>query len=506
MKGTGWERVDGASDEAPTEGERDARRELAAESGETYRPLRRRAKWVIAFLLVGVLADSVAVVSDLMERSLLADAEAGALISREEADSNDLRQLVVGAVQGTVFVLTAVVFLFWFHRAYRNLTALGAGPLRFGYGWAVGAWFVPFLNLWRPKQIANDIWRASDPSSGDGSSTWKHDSVPLAHLAWWLAYVITSSLYSLAFRRGFRADELGELQEVNTLYVVADSLTVAAGGLALLVVHRTTRRQTACAEALGLVPREDPTPLRRRKSAWAAGFAAIAALGLQALLGAAAWTGTFSPENAQGSVPNPRPPAGTEPGALFADDFSETDVWLVHDDSALTLDYVDDAYRVLVKQREGFWSSAVAFARDVESMSAEVDATMHSGRVRTDYYGVACVGSTRGGFFFGISPDGYYSIDLDPGGGEDVALETLVEDFADRRFGPDDAPARLKGTCTNEGDGTVLTLDVNGTRMARTTYDGSLGRFAGVAVFAYSGSGGTDVRFDDLVVLESSSR
>ena len=500
MGDTGWARVDDGSDEPPwPEVGREARSQAAAESGEDFRPLWRRAKWVIAFLVVGIVADSVAIVSELMERSILADVEAGALISQEEADSNDRRQLVIGAVQGSVFVLTAIVFLFWFHRAYRNLTALGAGPLRFRHGWAVGAWFVPFLNLWRPKQIANDIWRESDPGFGDGNS------VPLAHLAWWLAYLVMSSLYSSSFRRAVSADELSEFQEVNTLYLVADSLAIAAGGLALLVVYRTTRRQTACAEALGLVPREDPTPLRRRRSAWAAGLAALAALGLQALVGAAAWTGTLDPQNAQGSVPTPRPPAGIEPGTLFADDFSQTDVWLVEEDSALTLDYVGGAYRLLVKQPEGLWSSAVAFTRGVESMSADVDVTMHGGTVRTDYYGVACIGSSQGGFFFGISPDGYYSINLDPGGDEGIALERLVEDVADGRFGPDDASARMRVTCARQGERTLLTLAVNGTQVARTTARESLGDFVGVAFFAYSGAGGTDVRFDDLVVREAPS-
>ena len=34
--------------------------------------------------------------------------------------------------------------------------------LRYGNGWAIGAWFVPILSLVRPKQMANEIWRGSE--------------------------------------------------------------------------------------------------------------------------------------------------------------------------------------------------------------------------------------------------------------------------------------------------------------------------------------------------------
>jgi hypothetical protein len=61
-----------------------------------------------------------------------------------------------------------------FRRAYRNLPALGAESPRFSSGWAVGAWFVPFLNLVRPKQIMDDIWRASDPAlPAHPGAAWK---------------------------------------------------------------------------------------------------------------------------------------------------------------------------------------------------------------------------------------------------------------------------------------------------------------------------------------------
>ncbi len=74
-----------------------------------------------------------------------------------------------------------------FLRAYANGPALGLHDPRFGKGWAIGAWFVPILNLFRPKQIANDIWRGSDSAlPAHASDSWYNRPTPVL-LAWWWA-------------------------------------------------------------------------------------------------------------------------------------------------------------------------------------------------------------------------------------------------------------------------------------------------------------------------------
>ena len=56
-----------------------------------------------------------------------------------------------------VWLGTATAVLMWVHRAYRNLPALGARDMAYSPGWAVGWWFIPFLNLVRPYQVVREI-------------------------------------------------------------------------------------------------------------------------------------------------------------------------------------------------------------------------------------------------------------------------------------------------------------------------------------------------------------
>ena len=45
---------------------------------------------------------------------------------------------------------TGLLFFFWTYRIVKNAWALSPEPLRFSPGWAVGFYFIPIINLWKP--------------------------------------------------------------------------------------------------------------------------------------------------------------------------------------------------------------------------------------------------------------------------------------------------------------------------------------------------------------------
>lgn len=63
------------------------------------------------------------------------------------------------ALNGLDFLLSAVVtalFLMWFHRSAYNLSVLGR-DMTFTPGRALGAWFIPVVNLFAPLQIFQEL-------------------------------------------------------------------------------------------------------------------------------------------------------------------------------------------------------------------------------------------------------------------------------------------------------------------------------------------------------------
>lgn len=93
---------------------------------------------------------------------------------------------IVTAIAMALFAVGAVLTIAAIWLMYRNLPALEVGDERFGSGWAVWGWFVPGLNLIRPKQVVDDLWRASHPYAPPFSASWRVGPVPSWSAIWWI--------------------------------------------------------------------------------------------------------------------------------------------------------------------------------------------------------------------------------------------------------------------------------------------------------------------------------
>ena len=138
-----------------------------------------------------------------------------------------------------MLLATGVAFLVWFWRAYRNLDALDL-PRRYGTGWAIGGWFVPFLNFARPKQVADDIW-ASVNVSKYGEIGERGGSLLLG--LWWGAW-ISASLLGLFARNDSEHRTVHQALTTNGVYIAREAVFIVAAVLALFVVRCITRAQT----------------------------------------------------------------------------------------------------------------------------------------------------------------------------------------------------------------------------------------------------------------------
>jgi hypothetical protein len=227
-----------------------------------------RERVVVALLAAVVVVDLVAVGSSVAELNLLDRVEAGELVGDSELEDNDARQGAIGLVQVAFLIATAVFFIRWLRLAYRNTDVVAPGVRRYGHGWAIGAWFVPFLNLWRPKQIVNDVWRAGDPTGSPHAAR-----LPLLLNLWWAGWIVSNVLAQVAARLAFRQETLDELRTVDAWYIVSDGFDAIVAVLALLVVRGITRRledRGAAAPDPGTLwaPPQAPAPAPAGGEAW----------------------------------------------------------------------------------------------------------------------------------------------------------------------------------------------------------------------------------------------
>jgi Domain of unknown function (DUF4328) len=169
-----------------------------------------------------------------------------------------------------LLVVCAGLFIAWFFQAYKNLRRLGVAGLRYGNGWAIGSWFVPILGMWRPKQIANDVWRGSEPGT-EVSSGWKTVPVPSFLHWWWGLFLLqgvllyfgqsrTSSGYDRLRGFGGLGDGFSQIRTGTVLDIIGGLVALAGIALAIHVVNQITAREEQLRAAAPPAPYYPPAP------------------------------------------------------------------------------------------------------------------------------------------------------------------------------------------------------------------------------------------------------
>ncbi|MFF8288213.1 DUF4328 domain-containing protein [Streptomyces sp. NPDC016309] len=203
---------------------------------------------VVTLLCAVIAADLFAVFADLRLYGFMSDVAAGGWDGAEvRAERADLLMTTAGRAQVLTLVATAVVFVVWLHRVRVNAAVLAPGIPTSGAGWAIGGWFVPVVNLWMPRRIVRESWRAS----GRAPYGVHADEEPATVVnVWWALWLLTVFVGRAAAMAYDKADSPERLVAAARLMVAADSLSVAAAVCAVLVVRRLTAMQHT--KALGV--------------------------------------------------------------------------------------------------------------------------------------------------------------------------------------------------------------------------------------------------------------
>lgn len=146
---------------------------------------------------------------------------------------------VVSSMAFTLFVATGIVFIVWFHRLRKNAEVWAGDQQERSAGWAIGGWFIPIGNLWIPRNIAADIWRASRmaPYAAD-----RPGELALLN-CWWAAWVVSAladRAAALVFRR---AETVDALISATWWSLASYPVEAVAAVLAILFVRKLTSMQ-----------------------------------------------------------------------------------------------------------------------------------------------------------------------------------------------------------------------------------------------------------------------
>jgi len=214
---------------------------MADYPADKYRDATSLNLWTLRFLYAHMAMSVIAIVSGYMQLEVLQAMDLGAFESQEAmeaaAEANDTREQIVSILQLLVFITAGVLSLKWIHRACFN-ARVGAKYMEFTPGWAVGWYFIPFANFWKPYQAMKEIW---ENTAVQANKSMTEGGWLLG--CWWTFWIVSNIVANAAFRMSLRADTIDELSSMTKVMLASDLVDIPLTILFIQIVRKLSSTQ-----------------------------------------------------------------------------------------------------------------------------------------------------------------------------------------------------------------------------------------------------------------------
>lgn len=165
-----------------------------------------------------------------------------------ERSYGDAELDMISAINTTLFIIhpaavfvTVITFGWWIYRAGVNSRGFGARGMRVSPAGAIGWYFVPIMNFFRPYQAMKEIWQVSG-----NPADWRNEKGSPILFGWWTLCVVVNVHGFIGARVPFDfVDYLNFLQYSIPGAILAMGTHAAITVMAILLVRAIARRQEA---------------------------------------------------------------------------------------------------------------------------------------------------------------------------------------------------------------------------------------------------------------------
>jgi len=195
------------------------------------KPNKKRADLAILFVWLVMFFDILALGSSFIQYRMLISFQNGEDVSMQMFESNDLREQIVSVFHSIVYIASGVIFLMWFWRAYYNYGIRKRAD--FSNSWAVWAWVVPIISLFRPYQIMKEMYVGTSRLLKEYAGTFSDAKTGLLGI-WWAFWIVSLVLSNIANRLSLKAETIDDFINYSLLDMVSSLFAIP---LAIITVN-----------------------------------------------------------------------------------------------------------------------------------------------------------------------------------------------------------------------------------------------------------------------------
>ena len=216
-------------------------------SPKAFNSAHARAAIVKILFIVGAVVTGVTLVAETLTLAFPLT-EGQALDENPMGAAVVLLLFLVGLLGMLVYMTTVVFFLVWLYRAANNVRAFDPScRTDYSPGWAVGSFFVPFVNLLVPFRAVKEVWQKSAPPD---AAMLAEPSPPASFSLWWVFWLLSCFATNISFRLSLN-DNVPE-STATQVSILASALSIVAAFFAYTVVTAIDKKQEETSRRLNL--------------------------------------------------------------------------------------------------------------------------------------------------------------------------------------------------------------------------------------------------------------
>jgi hypothetical protein len=201
---------------------------------KTLKPNGQRAKNAIIFIWIILVLDVLSLISGYFQYDLLSTVANGGFISPVQATLNDLREQIIAILYLLASIVSAIMFIQWFRRAYFNLH-LHVDYLLHPEGWAAGSWFVPIVSFYRPYQIMKELYEESIELLEKRGIHIPNISMNYISV-WWAFWILSSIFGQIILRITLKSNTVDDYIFTTICSMIQDIVNIPLALLAIQVI------------------------------------------------------------------------------------------------------------------------------------------------------------------------------------------------------------------------------------------------------------------------------
>lgn len=199
------------------------------------RPNDQRARLAIIFLIIIIILDFASVLADFVEYTFMSKLNDGITIADEKIERLEIIQGFFALAYMLIMILVVIIFIRWFRRAYYNLGRIGRTEST--EGWAAGAWFVPFYNLYKPKRIMMELYDKTNRILKLDNPKYDRRDTGMIGI-WWACWIISNIGANISTRWYLRAQTAQDYMNSLSISMPMTVLSIVAAILLILIIKK----------------------------------------------------------------------------------------------------------------------------------------------------------------------------------------------------------------------------------------------------------------------------